>query len=306
MNYCQARVRLVQAGTLLTAAALVAGCGNNYRPAIIPINATGPAPQPTSYAVAVSAPSITTPGIATVIDYSGDSIMATAAIGIGPTTFTLDAGGFTGYTLNRDHTLTAFPVSTNLQDKLIQNTTLPPLAQPLNLYSPLAGLWAADLDGNLLDIFVGSPLTFLNSVPMAPTPVMVIGFGTTALRYFTLSQNIAAPTGVECNISPTTQPIGEVTGTELSSYSSDPPIQVGRCPVYAVLSGDGKRLFVMNRGDDTISVINAQNDTLDTCSGLVNQAGQPVTCHPTLPLSLNALQATGITPPNCHHMLGRL
>jgi DNA-binding beta-propeller fold protein YncE len=300
MNFCQAHVRLVQAGTVLAAAALVAGCGNNYRQAIIPISASGPAAQPTSYAVAVSAPSATTPGIATIIDYSGDSIMASAALGIGPTSFALDAGGSTGYTLNRDHTLTGFPVSTNLQEKLIQNTTLPPLAQPLNLYAPLTGLWAADLDGNLLDIFVGSPLTFLNSVPMAPTPVMVIGFGSTAQRYFTLSQNMAAPTGVECNTSPTTQPTGEVTGIELSSYSSDPPISVGRCPVYAVLSGDGKRLFVMNRGDDTISVINAQNDTLDTCSGLVNQAGQPVTCHPTLPLSLNALQATGITPPNCN------
>jgi DNA-binding beta-propeller fold protein YncE len=297
MNFCQARVRLVQAGTVLTAAALVAGCGNNYRPAIIPISASGPAAQPTSYAVAVSAPSATTPGIATVIDYSGDSIMASAAVGVGPISFTMDASGSTGYTLNRDHTLTGFPVSTNLQEKQIQNTTLPPLAQPLNLFSPTSGLWAADLDDNLLDIFVGSPLTFLNSVPMAPTPVMVLGSGTNALRYFTLSQNIAAPTGVECNTSPTTQSIGEVTGIELPSYSSDPPIPVGRCPVYAVVSSDGKRLFVLNRGDDTLSVINAQNDTLDTCSGLVNQAGQPVTCHPTLPLSLTAVNALNIINP---------
>jgi YVTN family beta-propeller protein len=95
-----------------------------------------------------------------------------------------------------------------------------------------------------------------------------------------------------------------VTGIELSSYSSDPPIPVGRCPVYSILSGDGKRLFVMNRGDDTVSVINAQNGTLDTCSGLVNQAGQPVTCHPTLPLSLTAVNALNTikpgsgTPPN--------
>jgi DNA-binding beta-propeller fold protein YncE len=133
---------------------------------------------------------------------------------------------------------------------------------------------------------------------------MVVGAGSGAQRYFILSQNIAAPTGVECNTSPTTQPAGEATGIELSSYSSDPPIQVGKCPVYAVLSGDGKRLFVMNRGDDTISVINAQNDTLDTCTGLVNQAGQPVTCHPTLPLSLTAVNALNAikpgsgTPPN--------
>jgi DNA-binding beta-propeller fold protein YncE len=297
MNVCQARVRLVQAGTVLAAAALVAGCNNNYRSAIIPINASGPAAQPASYAVAVSAPSPTTPGIATIIDYSGDSIMASAAVGIGPTSFTMDAGGSTGYTLNRDHTLTEIPITTSLQEKMIQYTTLPPLAQPLNLFSPTAGLWATDLQGNLLDIFIGNPLAYLSSIPIAPTPVMVVGAGSGTQRYFILSQNIAAPTGVECNTSPTAQPAGEVTGIELSSYSSDPPIPVGRCPVYAVLSGDGKRLFVMNRGDDTISVINAQNDTLDTCSGLVNQAGQPVTCHPTLPLSLNAVAALNLISP---------
>jgi YVTN family beta-propeller protein len=44
-------------------------------------------------------------------------------------------------------------------------------------------------------------------------------------------------------------------------------------------------------------VINAQNDTLDTCSGLVNQAGQPVTCHPTLPLSLTAVNALNTINP---------
>jgi DNA-binding beta-propeller fold protein YncE len=301
MNFCQARVRLVQAGTVLAAAALVAGCGNNYRQAIIPITGNGPAAQPTSYAVAVSAPSATTPGIATIIDYSGDSIMASAAVGIGPTSFTMDAGGSTGYTLNRDHTLTEFPVSTSLQEKMIQYTTLPPLAQPLNLFSPSAGIWATDLQGDLVDIFIGSPPALLSSVPIAPTPVMVLGSGTTAQRYFTLSQNIAAPTrtGVECNTSPTAQPAGVVTAIDPSSYSSDPPIQVGKCPVFAVESSDGKRLFVLNRGDDTISVINVQNDTLDACSGLVNQAGQPVTCHPTLPLSQAALNAAN-APPNCN------
>jgi DNA-binding beta-propeller fold protein YncE len=54
----------------------------------------------------------------------------------------------------------------------------------------------------------------------------------------------------------------------------------------------------MNRGDDTISVINEQDNTLDACTPFVNQNGQTVNCHPTLPLSLSAVTATGITPPN--------
>jgi len=69
MKFGQTRVRLVQAGAALAAAALIAGCGNNYRPVLRPSTpvARGAA---YSYAVVVSAPSTTAAGIATVIDYS--------------------------------------------------------------------------------------------------------------------------------------------------------------------------------------------------------------------------------------------
>src|ERR1017187_3801443 len=93
MNFSQARVRLVQAGAVCAAVALVAGCGNNYRPVVTPTNPSGPAAQPQSLAVVVTAPSPTTPGIATVIDYAGDSVLAEAPIGPGPTVFTIDETG---------------------------------------------------------------------------------------------------------------------------------------------------------------------------------------------------------------------
>jgi DNA-binding beta-propeller fold protein YncE len=73
---------------------------------------------------------------------------------------------------------------------------------------------------------------------------------------------------------------------------------VGKCPVYAIESGDQQRFFVLNRGDDTITVINARNNTLDACTPFLNQNGQTVNCHPTLPLSTSAVTATGVTPPN--------
>src|ERR1039457_7147978 len=111
MNLGHARARLVHAGAVFAAVALVAGCGSQYRPVVTPINPSGPAAQTTSYAVVVSVPSSTADGIATVIDYSGDTVMASAPIGPNPTNFTIDETGSTGYTFNSDHTLTNFPVS---------------------------------------------------------------------------------------------------------------------------------------------------------------------------------------------------
>lgn len=307
MNFGQTRARLVQAGAALAAAALIAGCGNNYRPVVTPINPSGPASQPESLAVVVSAPSVTAHGVATIIDYAGDSILATAPIGPGPTSFTMDETGSNGYTENSDGTLTNFPVSQALQAKNVTYSTLPSTAKPLNMFSPSSGLWIADLCAtnppstvceSAVDVFSGSPQALQLSLPLAPTPVMVMGPGLRGLRYFALSQNIANPTGMECNSAPTSQPLGEVTGIEVSNYSLDTPIPVGKCPVYAVESSDGLRLFVLNRGSDTISVIDTVKDTSDACTPFTNQAGQTVTCHPTLPLSTAAVTATGITPPN--------
>ncbi|MGD0548134.1 MAG: hypothetical protein ABR991_09970 [Terracidiphilus sp.] len=317
MNFYQARPRLAQAGAVFAAAALIAGCGNNYRPSITSISNSGPPAQPASYVAVVSAPSASAPGVATIIDYSGDSIIATATIGPGPTSFTLDATGTTAYTIQSDQTMWSFPVSTSLQEKQVSYTTLPPNAQPLNLLAPSAGLWASDLSGNLADLFQGSPETYVRSVPVAPAPVMLAGAISSPARLFALSQNIAAPTGVECNTPPFSAITsnGTATGIETSNFSvssqlvldpsnptNDPHGAMNaRCPVYAVVSSDGQRLFVLNRGSDTVSVINIPNDTLDNCvcpsTGCVNQDNQKYTCHPILPLSLNAVAALNtITP----------
>jgi DNA-binding beta-propeller fold protein YncE len=294
-NAGQARARLVQTGVVFVAAALVAGCGSTYRPVVTPINTSGPPAQPTSYAVVVSAPSPTTAGIATIVDYSGDTILAEANIGPGPSNLTLTQSGSLGYTLNSDGTLTNFGVSPSLQTKNVTYSTLPSTAVPLNLFSPANGLWAADLDGNLADVFTGGPESFELSIPVAATPVMVVGPGSGAQRYFSISQGFDAPSGnntngVACSISPTTAPVnGEVDGIEVASFTVSSHIPVGKCPVYAVQSADNRRLFVMDRGDDTIAVINSQNNTIDSCvcppGGCLNQNGQAYTCHPSLPVS---------------------
>jgi len=328
MNSRQMRARLVQAGAAFSAAALIAGCGSAYRPVVTPINSTGPAAQPSSYAVVVSSPSVTAPGVATIIDYSGDTVMAQATIGVGPVTFTMDQSGSTGYTVNSDGTLSNFPISTSLQTK---NVTVSTLAAPsktspcltestclTGLFSPSGGLWTTDLTGvngqpgSNVDVFTGSPANFKLAIPVAATPIMVVGSGSIGQRNYVVSQ-VVDSNGVDCNNSPSTVALnGLVTPIEVSTDTADPAIVLdpanptnastgtknAMCPVFAIPNSNGSRMFVLNRGSDTISVINVQNNILDTCTGLINLSGQPVTCHPILPLSTNAVSATGVTPLN--------
>ena len=304
MNVIHARARLVQAGAVIAVVVLVAGCGSQYRPVVTPVNPSGPAAQPTSYAVVVSAPSAETPGIATIIDYAGDSVMAQAPIGPGPSNFTIDETGTNGYTVNSDGTITNFPISTQLQAKMVSYTTLLTTSEPVNLFSPSSGLWIADLNGNVADVFTGSPQTFKLAIPVATAPVTIVGPSILGQRNYAISQDFDAPSGaatsgVACNLSPTTAPVnGEADALEASTYTVSARIPVGKCPVFGVQSADNKRFFVLNRGDDTVTVINSQDNTLNACAPFVNQNGQATTCHPTLPLSTTAVTATGITPPN--------
>ncbi len=319
----RARMLFAQAGAALAVAALVGGCGDNYRPVINPINSNGPAPQAISYTIVVSSTGSTTPGVVTFIDYSGDAIMNETPIGPGPRVFTLDESSSTGYTVNSDGTMSNFSITTTLQAKNISESTLPPTAQPVNLTAPSSGLWATDLAGNVVDLFSGSPQAFKLAIPLATSassatmPVFVAGAPTSGgEREYVLSQNVPDTAPMTCNVSPTTAPTGVATPIELSSGTTDPAIPVGKCPVYAVQTPDQQRLFVLNRGDDTITVINSNKNTLDQCPvPLVtvppstvptcpppyntNQNGQPITYHPVLPLSTAALTAAN-APPNCN------
>jgi hypothetical protein len=108
-------------------------------------------------------------------------------------------------------------------------TTLPSTANLVNLLTLSNGLWAADLDGNIADVFTGAPQTFLRSIPLAPTPVMIIGATTNLQRAFGISQgNVSGD--VACNLSPTTGPTGEADGIEMSSDTISSRITLGQVP----------------------------------------------------------------------------
>ena len=172
----------------------------------------GPAAQPPSYAVVVSTTGVSTDGVVTLIDYSGDSILTEATIGPGPTAFTLDELGATGYTVNSDGTLSNFAITTSLQTKNVSFSTLSPTSKIVNLMPPSSGLWATDLNGDVVDLFQGSPQAFKLAIPVATSaspatmPVFIAGSPSlSGQREYVLSQNVAgyaAP--MTCNLTPRT------------------------------------------------------------------------------------------------------
>lgn len=323
---CSGRVASRTLALTAIAATLVgiAGCGSNLRPTVTPITGTGPAAQPGSFAFVVSRPtsSATAQGYGTVIDYSGDTVMATAPIGPGPATYALNSSGTLAWTINEDGTVSNVPVSTQLQEKQITYSTLNPIPDAgttatdpggldpvVALFGGSLGLYALDVNLNEVDVLTGTPDAFKLDIPVDQTPVTMVSVPS-ATRLFAISQQIPYLTpftvgstqvdgGVACNVAPHSVGInGAADGIETSTYTVSSHIPLGVCPDYAVGSTDTRRVYVLNRGSDTISVLNSQNNTLDSCTPGVNQNGQPYTCHPCLPLSTAAVSASCPAPLN--------
>jgi DNA-binding beta-propeller fold protein YncE len=192
------------------------------------------------------------PGLVTFVDFSGDTVLITAQIGVDPYYLILNSGGTTGYTLNSDHTLTTFDIDTALLSSSILQTTLLPNANPASIFPAGTNTYVADPGLNSVSQFSGQPLNLQQQLSIDPafTPIYTVGIAS-APRIFAISQRIAGG-------------LGQVSTIEASSNTIDPnPIPVGQNPVYGVMTNDAKRAFIMNQGDGTVSVINAQTNRLD-------------------------------------------
>jgi YVTN family beta-propeller protein len=238
----------------LTAAALasILGCGNTYRPVVSAVNPVGPAGQPQKYAIAVSSPSLTTPGLVTIVDFSGDSVLITANLGVAPYYLELNPAGNTGYTLNGDGTVTSFGISTSLQTKDVLQTTLLAGAAPNNILPLTTSTYISEPGRNSIAQLTGSPPALKQELPVDTgfTPVYIAGVSAGA-RAYAISQGTGGGPG-------------QVAGIDIASNTISSRINVGVAPIYGVMTADGRRVFVMNQGDGTVSVINAQTNQIDT------------------------------------------
>ena len=285
-------------------AAVAAGCGNQYRPVITPVNPTGPASLPTAYITVVSQPGFTpltsgitgpctsttfaTPAIYTLLDFSGDSIVAQGNGGLGPLTFSLDTAGSTVYSPNCDGSLTSATATTNsLQTKNLLTSTLLPGAEPTNtllangqLYVTEIGLHGPDcLATNCVAQMTGSPSALKQEIPVAPSVINMAGYST-AQRMYSISQGNSSAGGSlawgACATPGSVTVNGEADAIETTSNTISTRLPLGVCPVYGFMTTDAQRTFIMNRGSGTVTVINSQLNAIDTLHPTITVGAGPV------------------------------
>ena len=283
---------------------LLSGCGAQYRPVVTPINPTGPPGQNTNanfVVLSTNGPAVT--GLATLINGNGDTILAQATLGNGPFSFALDSSGSEGYNLdgngNTNVTLDAYPTSApttanstfGLQTRNVTTSTLTSGSNPtavfvgtndlylLEPYSALSSTAPGTNSASLAVLTLQSPPSTANTVstapalqqevPIAANPVQFAGTPTTS-RIYAISQGNsqagAAPLPINaCNTPGSVTTLGEAAAIETPVNTINATrLPVGKCPVFGIMSGDNNRAFVLNRGSNTVTVINVQQNQIDT------------------------------------------
>lgn len=249
-------------GSVLAVSLLALGCGNQYRPVVSAINPVGPASQPTKYAIAISNPGPTLPGLLTFIDFAGDTVLSTPQVLTNPSYLALSpitGQATTGFVINSAGSFNQFPTGnpTSLISSDIQQSTLSAGATPVSI--------TALTLGTTKTVFVPEPglsqiaaLTTAGSlqqnISILNNPVYVVGTDG-ALRAYAIGQGNGTDNGT-------------VSSIESVNLAVANTFQVGVDPVYGVMTADGRRAFILNKGSGTVSVINVINNGLDNNSTL--------------------------------------
>jgi YVTN family beta-propeller protein len=286
---------------------LLSGCGDQYRPVITPINPVGPAPQPQSYFIAISGPGPTADGVVNILDASGDTLLDQATLGAGPFSFALNGTGTSGYNLNGNAgtavTLNSYGISVafnnqgGLQTKNVESSTLSTGANPVNIFAGLTNLYLIEPYTNFQTKATSgqpsvaafnaavAPPSLLQEIPVAPNPVNFAGTPT-GERVYAISQSAtgAAPLAYNaCNTPTSVTQAGEVSAIETTTNTVSTRLPVGICPVYGIMSADTNRTFILNRGSNTVTVINSQQNLIDSV-------------HPSIPVGAGPVSADIYTP----------
>lgn len=280
--------------------ASILGCGDIYRPVVTSVPPVQPSGQPIKYALVttcgnntnVSAPTIdqvcdksTVPGQASIVNYSGDTLTVRLNLGVGPrwSVVAPNFGGGTGlvYNTNADGTMTSYTISTTAESHQLFTSTLLPDAAPNTMLATKNYLYISQPGRNSIavmkteegiqapGVFLEIPITDPNN-PSAPQyPVNLVGNANTQ-RIYTISY---AASERNSDGSCSAGANGTATGIETATNTPSSTLTLGACPIYGVMSTDDRRAFILNQGSGTVSVIDSQQDEIDTNPNLAN--GQP-------------------------------
>ena len=222
--------RFLWLGFVLCLYLICSGCGDTFRPIIIPNPPTFPNPKAAHTVVAINDNGTVVPGSAMVIDVSGDTDVSVVNVGVAPVHAVQQTANEV-LVVNRAVTGLNVPTSSCL-------VTFPP-TPPNQVFNVCSSITKLNFNGTV----IGSTSTISLPIYSGASFVAVAPSSTTA--YVTMPTYPPDPTQ-PLNILPS---VG-VVNTQSNTTQTVP---VGQNPVALAVTPNNGRLYVANQGDSTIS-----------------------------------------------------
>jgi DNA-binding beta-propeller fold protein YncE len=209
----------------------------------------------------VSLPGTVASSLLTMVDFSGDTVLATPAILANPNWLDVDPSGAYAFVINSAGSLNEIPIgnpATLIASEILQST-LAAGASPVSVtYLALGGTSTVFVPepglSQVAALSTGASLALLQNISVSNNPIYVVGVNN-ALRAYVISEGDGVSNGF-------------VSSIEAQNLAKVSTIPVGVSPVYGMMTADGKRAFFLNKGSGTVSVLNVINNGLDQNSTL--------------------------------------
>jgi DNA-binding beta-propeller fold protein YncE len=199
------------------------------------------------------------------VDFAGDTVLSTPQILANPIYVALAQGGGQGYAINSAGSFNTFPSGSpdTLISSQIGQSTLSAGSQPVSITS-------VALAGTNASVFVPEPalsqvaaLTGTGSldqnIGIPNNPVYVVG-ANGARRAYVISEGDGKTAST-------------VSSLESGNLAVSSTIPVGINPTYGVMTFDGNRAFILNKGSGTVNVINVVNNGPDQAMPIIPATG---------------------------------
>ena len=237
-------------------AVMLAGCGDTFRPVVIPVPVPGPDPQSQKVAVVLSTSGSAAQGSATNINLSGDTNTGQVSVGRDPVYATTYLSG------------TRVIVDSRLDDSLSIYTLSSPLISPAIVISLPSGaaptfLFTTGASSELFSIFsahesIGivslATSLYLNEICLGGAPVgtvcPVTGMNPVAIAGTADGNKIYVANAGNNTVS--------VIDARANAKLQD--VTVGASPAALAISTDQKRVYVVNNGDSTVTVLDTTTE----------------------------------------------
>jgi len=235
---------------------LVEGCGNTFRPTIIPLPGASGDPASLSQAL-VLATNPTGPGSVTHINGSGDTNAGVVRVGINPA-YLAKIGTSQALVINGDQTLSLYLALLPLSVSVNTITQPPSSTNGISAAASSNGnIYVANSASNNVTVVPGSQNVAIGNVPVGSGPVAV-------------ATNSASNKAYIVN-----QGGGSVTVINTQDSTPGVTIPVGTSPIFAIPSTDGQLVFVVNQGSNSVTVIDSVTDSVVPIAPVLGTGASP-------------------------------